>query len=1240
MTPRPGPTPEQALAIALRAPFLLVSASAGTGKTRTLVDKVIGALRDGVALDRILAITFTHKAAEQLRASVHEAFDRDAELRPQRLRLPQAQVSTIDAFCARLLREHAAAAGVDPAFRVLADPEDARARAEILDEIFHHWYLGRSRPAAPCPARGSAAHHEFLRLIELCAYRGGQEVLKLEVERLLLLARAHADPGAFLDALERGLAADRPPYLVKLAAELRRAWGVALDAYRTLLEIAAKDLPGKSLAKQRDFLVALEGTPWPDDETFSRDPAAAIEGARRHLDRAGALSADGGRIAFPHLPGGTRASLGPWNELAKALAGGTRQPRFASPFAWLPADPSEIARGHARIRPALETLLALLRQAMEAYESHKREQGLLDFADLELHARRLLADPPDALRERFDLVFVDEYQDVSPLQAEIVRLLAPVRGRFLVGDVKQCIYQFRLSDPSVFRGLCRDAPVIRPDADDPQAERRRGQPPVADRVRVFLSTNFRSREVVLDQVNRTFGALFRPEMIGGAYADEALRPGAATSRAAWPDDEPIVEIHLLEKPGPSEPSAPPALEREARLVARRIREILAAGLPVRVKDSPATRPVTCDDIAVLLRSPGPTGAAFARLLREQGVPVRFGGQGFFDREETRDFMNLLRVLDNAHDDVALASILRAPMLGFSDADLARLRLAWPEAFSLLAALRATAAGAADAWSGPGGGAGEPLAARCRAVLEALERWRRRAQAADLPEAIGAAMEESGLLETAAGAEDGAARVGNLQQLLTLVREHCRERDHSLPGLLRYLATAAAGAGALECVSVETDAAPAVQLLSLHKAKGLEFPVVVLALTGRGFNETDARARVLTGESWLGVDILDPETYLKTPTVAREMLAWKRRRALLEEELRILYVALTRARDKLVVTGTLSASWATRLEDLALWRAPGAPPEPLIYGARSPLQWIMGVLARDGDIDALTPADLPIAPRPGVRVVRHSAAGDPGAPAASAGTGAGALSGVDEPALGEVARRVEAAYPHAAATRWRGKFWATEIKRLADRAAREQDREQGTEVTRFVPAGGDDRGGVDPLAEGAWIHAVLEELDFAAAPDPAALLDHARRLAERGRVPREWVSEARLAPIARFLATPRAAELREAAVAGRLEREVPFALKLRPSELAALWPDAGELPDEEWLLVQGQIDAVWTRADGSAALLDFKTDRVATPEEAAARAAAYRPQLWIYRRAVERLWRPERLESFVCFLRCGIDVAIG
>ena len=1216
-------TPQQRLAIETEAPYVLVSASAGTGKTKTLVDRVIHLLTRAepqpIALDRLLVITFTKKAADELKERLFKAFRGDPALAPLCLRLPQAYVTTIDAFCARLLREHAIAAGIDPAFRILADPDDELMIGDLLDDLLHHWYIGQSAPGfEEVPVAGSPPHQEFLRLVELCGFRRNEEQLREELRTLMAQARVRPDPERFIDELEEGRSSARAAEV--FADMLRSTWEAGISLYARFLARGREAFPDreKDLAKHRAFFSVLASAPQPD-----------LPALRDHLIQSGHLDPEKTwQLKFPSVPRGMAPLLKEYNDLAKRYIGGKD-----GPFSWVAGD----ADGPA-ITPTVHTLLTLLRQLMARYEQQKRERGWLDFSDLGLALRRLLCDPPPGLATKFDMVLIDEFQDVNHLQAEIAALLKPARGRFLVGDIKQCIYQFRLSDPVIFRALFDGAHVLEPG----------GQGRETERQRIYMSRNFRSRYPVLALINSLFGTIFPRDMIGGDYADEALRyhpapelspladehivpylrsdPAGAPQPERFPDEPgwAPAEIHFIEttRRG-TEQAGDIRIATEARIAARRIRTLQQEGFRVHAGGG-RWRPLRLSDIAVILRSPGPTGPLYARVLREEGFAVAYGGQGFFEREEVIDFLSLLHLLNNAHDDIALAAVLRSPAADFTEADLLRLRLGWQESLSLLATLRATATGQTDQMSGPETNPrvlSAALRAKCTRFLEQLDRWRSLVQTAALPAAIAAILDESRLNESASVHSDGPARRGHLAQCLTLTRRYCREQDHGLPGLIHYFESVGEARVKRDVLPADEAGRDAIRILSLHKSKGLEFPIVILALLGRRFNDQSARKKLLTGDAWIGMDAFDPQTYVKTPTLARLTLAQQIMLRSREEELRVLYVAVTRAREKLIITGTAHRAWGKYVASFAPWQGEGPLPETLQLDVGHALDWIAGTLNRFGLLDEIPGPGEIIVPEPGLLLARHepepleatpveeSRTAEPGLPALS-------LSAARE-ALLPVVGRLERHYAHPAATSWRGKFWVTELKHLIADAHREEG------AAFAIPGSTAPAPTFAPAEEGTWLHAVMAALDPRAA-DAKHVLKVATELAAAGTVPEDWVTPAQLAPVTGFFPTPLGTRM--VAAADTLAREANFSLRIAPARLAALLPDAAQLGAEDWILIQGQIDALWREPDGRMVLVDFKTDRDTR------RAEQYRPQLMLYREALRELWNADRVEVWLAFIR--------
>ncbi len=1370
----------QRLAIRADAGHVLVSAGAGTGKTWTLVHRVMRLLHDGVALPRLAAITFTQKAAAELQVRVAEELGRHRALRDQRFLLPHAQISTIDSFCARLLRERAVEAGVDPAFAVLASPQDELIQTEILDDLFHHWYRGRPSDQAAegswegVPREGSAAHHEFLRLLELCGFRGGRERLRDELTEVMRTARVQGDPEAYLTGLAAGLAAGSPaasaaglaaglaagspaasaagsaagaadgaissaapPYFAVFRQQLIARYHEMLSRIAGVIEYAERVAPERKYDKMRAGLDALcaAPAPWgqaegPGKRATEEPPSesatapagnlgesghpgessglvAELADLRDYLQKSGLLKpGTGWALSFARVATGSPDLVKHGYERARKLFSDK-----TSPWQLLPQRVESMSGEYAGLRSTLKTVLTLVRQLMERYERYKAERGLLDFSDLEIKTLAMLTCAPADLRRRYDALLVDEAQDLNRLQASIVGALEPSRGRYLVGDVKQCIYQFRRAEPDIFKELFQHAAPLQDEAD---LEAMRAEA----RVRILLGENFRSQAPVLEFVNLLFADLFAPELIGTAYESQALRPPESAASA---DGCASIALHVLADLEGQRVTGERKLAAEARFVARRIRTMVDEGLPVRDK-SGGLRPVRYGDIAVLLRSPKSKGLSIAQGLRAEGIPVSHAGQPLFEREEIRALVNLARLLGNAHDDIGLAATLCGPVGGFSHDDLTLLRLAWPESLYLVDALRATATGRETRSSGPGhpgvleaGPAGPDLSARSAAFIERLERWRIAADTIDLSDALMMALDESGYLTRQLAASDARERMANIELVLGKIRQHAAERGHTLTTILRHLDDLVNSQADLCAFDESTAQTAAVQILSLHKSKGLEFPVVVLAHLGNTFVEQDLRSDLLTGDEWLGTDHFEPRTLVKTPTIARHALKLDRRRRGREEELRILYVALTRAQDHLVLTGCASR-WENLLKKLAFWRAGMAPSQVEITRMSCPLDWIMAVLARHCDLSGLAEPTSTIRPRPHLTIHHHAlpdvaahADEPPVDPAVEAlraviegeletdpvatrerlqalaaneeqrtrGQSAQVLE-ICRRHLPAALERAAVRYPHEAATIWRSKYWVTEIKRLIDQALHEEERTAAgaailapstvpvpaatqTPAARppldpgetppafaFISSPATPRDGaraevVLPAREGTYLHAVLAELDLTAGCEArtvttgpagtlleALVMPAAARLAEAGEIPRDWVRPENLQPVAAFLESDLGLSMR--AHADSLEREVHFSLRAAPGELAEIWPQATELSEEEWLLIQGQIDAFWRGDSERAILVDFKSDRVSGDEQIAARAEGYRPQMQLYRLALVHIWHVAAPQGWLYFLR--------
>jgi ATP-dependent helicase/nuclease subunit A len=696
-------TDAQRLAVETLDKDLLITAGAGTGKTSVLVEHAVHVLRSGVPPERLLVITFTRKAADQLRERLFQAVASHPEpaLRSLMPLLPRAYIGTIHGFCQRLLRESAVTAGVDPGFRILDATGSDLLLAEATREVLDRWFEDKET---------GSPEHAFGRLVELC--HGGAEGFEGELRRLIHAVRTTADPRGTLRRYRRRYATPyRRLYLDLVKEEIVRIREAALEVSRRLeAEVSLTE-------KRRGLLrcvLALSRIPVPGKRV--RD----LWDLRGAVLATGLVEDAGGTWKIAARDPGILAVKPSFQKLRALLD----EPLLSR----LPADPEGLRREERRAARFGDTLGRLLEEILDAYGDAKSSRSSVDFSDLEHLTRDLLEKEAAAgidPARRFDHVLVDEFQDVNRLQARIIDLLSRGRRHAFVGDLKQCIYQFRLSAPEIFRDMIASHEII----EDPAAVLEGRLPrPEADAWGLRIGRSFRSRPAVLDVINGIFTHLFREETLGAPYDGQRLTPGIdPRSLGVDPPGDAPVEIHVIgsrdldpetsggdgrESKGPPARRRSPA-EREALLSAHRLRRLVGEERPrVWDKEARAWRPVRWGDVAVLLRSPGMDwGRTFLRVFRQEGIPAHLGrGTGFFDAEEIRDALNLLRILDNSLDDIPLAALLRSPVFSWTDGDLTLLRQAFPDAKYLWLALERLADGTAP---GGKGGARERLLGAAR-----------------------------------------------------------------------------------------------------------------------------------------------------------------------------------------------------------------------------------------------------------------------------------------------------------------------------------------------------------------------------------------------------------------------------------------------------------------------------------------------------------------------------------------------
>ena len=1167
-------TSEQQAAVDNRGGGLLVSAAAGSGKTRVLVERLLARVEgEGLDIDRFLVITYTKAAAAELRGRIVEELSArlaerptDAHLRRQATLVYKAQISTVHAFCAQLLRECGHLLELDPDFRLCDEGEAGILMLRALNDVLDRRYEDI--------AEGS----DFARLVDtMSAGRDDSRLMQIVLD-IRGRVQAHPNPAAWLDGQERAFA------LEGVDDPGETPWG------RLLLDDA-----GRQGAYWRDKIAqALELCPCDANLDANYAPSlsatlaaldAFVEGTRRGWDAARAALP----IPFPTAGRKKIVDCPDAAEQVKAIRS-TCKKRMEKLGEWFEDCGADLLEDLRAVHPAVRGLFALVKDFEGAYAAEKARRGMVDFADLEHMAVRLLVGedgaPTELARQwsaRYDEIMADEYQDTNEVQNAIFTALSREgRNLFLVGDVKQSIYRFRLADPTIFLGKYRAF------ADYTQAAE-------GEERRLILSRNFRSRPEVLEGANFVFRNVMSADFGEMDYtADEALYPGAPFP----PDGRYAVELDAVDASAEGEEEKTARDLIEARFAAKRIRALVDGGFPVSDGEG-GERPVRPADIVILLRSPNTVLHHYARALGERGIPWEAeGGGDFFAATEVNVALSLLQIVDNPRQDVPLISVLRSPVYGFSADRLAELRAASPDT-DFYAALAAD--GGEDS----------------RAFLAELDELRFGAGELSSHELLWQLYDRTNLLGVFGAMERGEERQSNLLTLAELARRFEGAGHKGLFGFLSYL-TRLRENGAKLALPAPGREGGGVRILSIHKSKGLEFPVVLLCGLARRLNREDmSRPILFHPKLGVGPKRLDVERGMEYPTLARRAVARKLELEMMAEELRLLYVAMTRAKEKLILSVALTGG-ARDLEKLAPDAA--CPVEPqVLAGCQSVGQWVLLPALARPDGEALRRAagvQVPVpaadfGPAWDIRFVDGaefqaepeenaiSPSGPPDGEMISAGAG-------EETAA--LAARLAWHYPHGAEVELPSKLTATQLK---GRALDEEVAEAAVRPPRPIRLGrprfATEEFGLTPAQKGTALHLVMQYIDFERTERVEQVRAEIARLVERAFLTPQQGEAVDPAKIAAFFASPLGRELMAST---SLRREFKFSI-LVPA--ADYYPQAGA---EEQVLLQGVVDCCFETLEGIT-VVDFKTDRV-DRRSVAARAEEYRPQLAAYSRALEEI----------------------
>lgn len=1169
-------TEEQNAAVKNRGGGILVSAAAGSGKTRVLVERLLDHIvREGRNVDEFLVITYTRAAAAELRGRIAESLSerlaedpRNAHLRRQAALVYKVGISTVHAFCADFLRECGHLLDLNPDFRLCDEGEAGVLMSRTLNDVLDKRYEGLTPDC------------DFAVLVDTLSAGRDDSRLQEIVLDIYNRIQSHPDPRSWLREQEDAFRAEGITdagdtvwggLLLSHARSQAQYWRgkIALA-----LELSARDQK-LSQAYAPRLSETLEGL------------SALSDAAGRSWDEAAGKA----EIPFPRL-GSVRGGCGDPEAQERIKSIRDKCKKRMEKITELFRDDSRTLLDDLRLTyPATRELLSLTADFAETYAAEKGRRGLLDFSDLEHFTLRLLLDgnggPTELAGEwsgRYAEIMVDEYQDTNEVQNAIFAALSKAgRNLFLVGDVKQSIYRFRLADPTIFLEKYRTFQYYTEAGDGEERY-------------ITLSRNFRSRPQVLESVNDLFSDLMSSEFGEMDYTErEALYPGGSFP----PSGDYRTELDVVDC-GEREEGELGRTDKnlmEARFTARRIKELTSGELAVSDGEG-GTRPARPEDVVILLRSPGSVLHHYARALSEQGISWSAeGAEDFFAATEVSVALSILQIVDNPRQDVALISALRSPVWGFSGDRLAQLRTYSVGDFFdavLAAAVRED---------------GED----CRAFLGELGHLRLSAGDLSSHRLLWQIYERTNLPGIFGAMPNGRERQGNLFTLYELARRFEESGHRGLFGFLSHLSRLR-DAG----VRIVPPQAPGegggVSILSIHRSKGLEFPVVFVCGLSRRFNRDDLKKPVLFHPRLgVGPKALDRERMIEYPTLPRLAVARQLESEMMAEELRLLYVAMTRAKEKLVMTYALSTGIG-ELRNLS--GDAGSPVEPQALLACSCVgQWILlSALCRPEAAALRDAAGIGFAENPAgsyaslwdIRLADGSAyETSPQRPERTE-----KAETDEEPEDGELIRRLSWVNPNRILADVPSKLTATQLKGrfMDEEAAWEAEASRPRAPLSFHrPRFAAEELGLTAAQKGTALHLALQYMDFSQTASKAEIRREIVRLTEKALLTfqqQEAIDRERLYS---FFASPLG---REVTLSRSLRREFKFSI-LVPA--ADYYPGAGEA---ERILLQGVIDCWFEGADGLT-VLDFKTDRV-TEKTVAERAKEYRPQLKAYSRALEEI----------------------
>ncbi|SFE35925.1 helicase-exonuclease AddAB subunit AddA [Alteribacillus iranensis] len=1206
------PKPEGAMwtdgqweAISSTGTNFLVSAAAGSGKTAVLVERIIHRITEGddpLDVDRLLIVTFTNAAAAEMKNRIGEALEREINKRPGSLHvrrqlalLNKAQISTIHAFCMAVIKKYYYKVNIDPQFRLVDDIEGELMREEILEALLEELY-------------SQEGNDDFLLAADCFTNDRNDEGFRKAVLDVHRFSRSHPDPEAWLEKMARAYEINEDTSIEQLT------WGQEVMADITERLNAALDL----LQEAKETCLSEHG-PQAYYETIEAD-----EWELRNILN----STDWETMyeTFQSLSFGRLKSIKKSEEVRDDLKERVKELRKAvkEDMNALQSDvffqpPSDFLKDMQQMRKPVRILIETVKTFSLRYQEKKKELALMDFSDLEHVCLQILSDPQreaaSHYQSRFKEVLVDEFQDINHIQETILQFVTQKGQSFFVGDVKQSIYRFRLAEPGIFLNKYKTY------------NRNDGTPGW----RIDLDQNFRSRKEVLDGVNFIFKQLM-DEPAGEIQYDENAELKAG-NKDYEEISEPALETVFVNKgkkldttdeTRETEEEDSDTAQLEARYIARRIKDLIDSKHQVYDKHLKQMRLLTYRDIVILMRSM-PWANTFLEEFHKEGLPVYADlTEGYFETVEINVMLSLLKTIDNPYQDLPLAAVLRSPITGMNEEELAQLRL-MDKYGSFYSALKlAVEEGPVSSWQD-----------KAQTFYQRLCKWREKVRHESLSDFIWDVMQETGYYDFAGGLPGGKQRQANLLALYDRARSYEKTSFRGLFRFLRFIERMQERGDDLGTARALGEQEDVVRLMTIHKSKGLEFPVVFIAGMNKQFNMRDLKQRMIFHKD-LGIGVKTIQPDLRVIKDSLPYLAVKNRlyREQIAEEMRALYVAMTRAKEKIILVGTITKPEKTfqnwqrfnKLEETELpvmdrlkaksfadWLGPSVfrhhsvkewGNEEGTYGNKEiyfhPAKWAFSFidseeLQEKQEEEKVLDEGKKLALTQLVPVQEES------------------------PYYADVEKQLEWEYPYPSSLTQRSKQTVSEFKRqLPDEYSEPSQRfsfsSSYAERPLFLQ-----KENVSPVEKGTAMHTVLEHIPLEAKYVFEALDDFLEELVQKELLTEPQAQLIEGEDISNFFRTSLGDRLLHAV---EVYRELPFSLN-RPSENG-----------KDTMFIQGTVDCIFRDRAGNLVLLDYKTDAVKSRfpgnREYGEKMikSRYQPQIDLYTEAISTIWGEKVHESYI------------